>query len=70
MTALVTPYAEILALLDSLPVLVREKRRREGLSLRQAARDTGLSFSTICRCENGDDIVLTHARALLAWISS
>lgn len=42
-----TSYSEIVTLLGDLPMLVREKRRRNGLSLREAARQVGVSFSTL-----------------------
>jgi len=48
-----TTYTELAAVVEQLPLLVREKRRRDGLSLREAARQLGCSFSTIGRLESG-----------------
>jgi predicted transcriptional regulator len=64
------PYADLLSVLANLPVLVREKRRRDGLSLRAAATATGLSFATVHRVESGEDCVLSHARLLIEWVAS
>jgi predicted transcriptional regulator len=52
-----------------LPLLVREKRRRCNLSLRAAAEQTGVSYPTILRCEQGvKEVSLTNATILLRWI--
>lgn len=50
-----TSYEELAAVVESLPMLVREKRRRCGLSLREAAVEIGCSFSTITRFEKAED---------------
>lgn len=71
MTALNEPpagYAELLRILANLPLLVLEKRRRLGLSQRAAADQTGLTFSTICRAEQGYDMRLSTAMELLEWV--
>lgn len=60
--------AELLEVLDLLPLPVREKRRRDGLSVRAAARDLRVSFSTLSRVEHGEDCSLSNARTLLAWV--
>lgn len=49
-----TSYDELASLVENLPLLVREKRRREGLSIREAARQVGCSFSTLHRFESSD----------------
>lgn len=62
-------YDEILAVLDALPVLCREKRRRLGLTYRAAGRASGVSFNAIKRVEDGTaDPAWTTARSLLRWI--
>lgn len=61
-------YAELLRVLDNLPLLVLEKRRRLGLSQRAAAKQTGLTFSTICRAEQGYDMHLSTAMQLVEWV--
>lgn len=50
-----TTYEELARVVESLPMLVREKRRRDGLSLRDAADQVGCSFSTITRFEKAED---------------
>ena len=62
-------YAEVIALLEALPVLCREKRRRLGMSLRGASEASGVSFNAIKRIEDGtSDPAWTSAVALLRWI--
>jgi DNA-binding XRE family transcriptional regulator len=65
-----TPYAELAAVLDALPLLVREARRRHGHSLRAVEEWTGVPFNTIRRLENGETLpMMKHAAALLRYIS-
>lgn len=54
-------YSDLAAVIESLPLLVREARRARGLSVRAAAAQVGCSFSTISRFENGDDVNLSNA---------
>lgn len=63
-----TSYAELADVLGNLPLLLRETRRRRGLSLRAASRELGMSFSTVARFENGEDIVLSNAVDILRWV--
>lgn len=64
-------YSEILAVLDALPLIVREARRRRGLSFRGVADEAGVSFSTVMRVEEGViDCRLDSAKALLRWAAS
>lgn len=63
-----TSYAELADVLTNLPLLLRETRRRRGLSLRAAARELEMSFSTVSRFENGEDIVLSNAVDILRWV--
>lgn len=66
-----TSYDEIVTVLGDLPMLVREKRRRNGLSLREAARQVGVSFSTLDRFEKGEDAQLrATVIPMLWWVSS
>ncbi len=65
-----TPYSELIGVVEALPLLVRETRRRKGLSLRAAAQEIGVSFATVARAENGEDLVLSCAVALLRWVGS
>lgn len=65
-----TPYAELAAVLDALPLLVREARRRRSHSLRAAEEETGVPFNTIRRLESGEALpMMKHAAALLRYIS-
>ena len=61
-------YSELADVLDMLPSLCREKRRREALSLRQAAEQIGISFSVITRFESGTGVHLDSAKAVLLWL--
>jgi hypothetical protein len=59
-----TPYSELITILERLDFLLRETRRREGLSLRHVARLTGIPFNSIRRFEahGVPDAVLTVLR--------
>jgi transcriptional regulator with XRE-family HTH domain len=48
--------------------LVREKRLRDTQSVRQAAKDAGVSFSTISRVEGGAQPDLATFLRLCAWL--
>lgn len=63
-----TSYAELADLLESLPFLVAETRRRKGLSIRAAAKELGCSFSTVLRIESGEDYNSRLLPDLLRWI--
>lgn len=63
-----TSYGELVDVLTNLPLLLREARRRRGLGLRATARELGMSFSTVSRFENGEDIVLSNAMDILRWV--
>jgi len=65
-----TSYAELAEVLDALPMLCREKRRRQALSLRAAAREMDVNFSVLQRFENGDGIHLSNARLILLWLDA
>lgn len=61
-------YAEIARVVELLPILVREKRRRDGLSLRAAADQIGVVGSTVMRFEYGGGIAWETVPALLRWV--
>lgn len=65
-----TSYAELADVLDRLPLLVRETRRRRGLSLRGAAKDAGVQMANIARCEQGQGLHMATVLPLLRWIGS
>lgn len=61
-------YAELADVLASLPLIAREMRRARGISLRAAAQEVGVSFSTLHRIESGEDCVASHLIAVMRWI--
>lgn len=61
-------YAELVDVLEVLPVLLREGRRSRRLSVRAAAVQIGFSFSTVSRIEEGQDCALSNAVAVLRWL--
>lgn len=67
-TGALTTYSELADVLQLLPVLVREKRRLRGLSLRQAAKEIGVSFNTVTRFERGEDAVMSTVVAVFRWL--
>lgn len=48
--------------------LVREKREREGLSLRDAGEASGVAFSTLGRVENGGTPSFGVAQRIQSWL--
>ena len=67
-TGELTTYDELADIIDALPLLVREGRRVRGLSLRAAAKEIGINFNVLYRFEQGGDIVLSNALAILRWL--
>lgn len=63
-----TTYAELAQVIDLLPVLVRARRRADRLSIRAAAAQAGMSFSTLARVENGEQMSGESLKALLLWL--
>ncbi len=61
-------YGEIARVVELLPTLVREKRRRDGLSLRAAGRVLGMAASTVKRFEDGSGLAWESIPALLRWV--
>ena len=65
------PYAELIAVLDGLPFLLRETRRRKQQSLRAAADEIGVPFTSYQRWEKDDSYPDTRTiPALLRWVAS
>lgn len=61
-------YVDLANALESLPLLLLHERRVRGLSLRQAAKEAGVSFSTWSRWEAGAmGESIEHLAALLRW---
>lgn len=63
-----TSYDDLAQLLAMLPVLVRERRRYRGISLRTAAAEMGVAPSTAYRLEYGDDCTRSTCVAALEWL--
>lgn len=63
-----SPYCDARLLLDNLPLLIREARRRRGLSMRGVGREIGESFATVSRAEAGRNLQLCSALSLLAFV--
>ena len=61
-------YAELVEVLDDLPLLIRHQRRRTGQSIRAAAKDAGVSFSTLSRWENGKTGPAAQVARILKWL--
>lgn len=62
-------YSTLARILILLPDLHLEARRQRGLSLRQAAAQSGVSYSTLHRLEAGHaGCTLEHAIAVLRWL--
>ena len=53
--------------LSDLGPLVAEERRRRGMSLREAAADTGVPFNTLARVEKGHVPDLPKFKRLVEW---
>lgn len=62
------PYAEAIALLDTLPEALRDARKRRGMGLRQVADDSGVGFATIWRIERGEGCSVPTAVSLMRWL--
>jgi DNA-binding transcriptional regulator YiaG len=70
-TTIPTPYEELISVIELLPELVREKRRRDRLSYAVAAKQIGLSTPTLYNFENRKGQGTAHANTLLAvlrWV--
>lgn len=61
-------YSELADVLRLLPLLLREARRARRLSVRAAASELGMSFSTVSRMEAGEDCVMSNVVAVLRWL--
>lgn len=65
-----SPYSDLVDILDALHLLVRETRRSRRLTMGDVERTTGVSASTICRLEAGAGVSLANAAALLRWLAA
>lgn len=61
-------YDEVARLLEALPVVVFERRRALGLSIRAASKEMGFSYTTLARLEEGVDVHGRHLILALKWL--
>jgi len=61
-------YGAIADELAVLPAAMLEIRTLRRLSVRAAARQIGVSFSTVSRFESGHDVALSSAVSILRWL--
>lgn len=62
-------YGELAGVLQALPIVLREQRRIHRLSLRAAAVEIGVSFSTVSRFETGEVVMSDVVQAVLRWLA-
>lgn len=63
-------YDEVIEVIENLRFLVREKRRRDRLSLRAVAEQAGIKgASTVHRFEQGRDASTDVLVALIRWVA-
>lgn len=53
---------------EDLGALIKERRSKEGLSLREAAEQAEVSFNTLARVERGHIPDLANFRRIVAWL--
>jgi transcriptional regulator with XRE-family HTH domain len=63
-----SPISTTLAVLDRLPILVAEKRVRDGLSRREVGLVTGLSAAVVKKIECGGTVNSDTAKKILRWL--
>jgi transcriptional regulator with XRE-family HTH domain len=63
-----TAFSEFAEVLEILPHLIHNTRRRKGLSLRAAASEIGISFTTLTRIEHGSAFNSSILPVLLRWL--
>lgn len=63
-------YAELDAVLRTLPVMSREARRARAWTTKEFGQRVGLSSSTVSRLENGKPVTLDTASAVLRWLAT
>lgn len=60
-------FTAVIDTLESLPATIKAIRRARGASLRKVASESGVSFSTVTRIENGEDANVSSVLSLLRW---
>lgn len=66
----VRPDATIVQAIIGLPMRLKAHRAAHGLSQRAVAKATGMSFSTVCRIESGEDYAVSNLLALAAYLDA
>lgn len=61
-------YSTMAMTLDELPEAISNARARRGLSLRDAAAEAGVAFSTLHRMEQGREYTSGSLHAVLLWL--
>lgn len=56
--------------LDHLVEMIRKKRQKKGLSLREAAAEIGIPFSTLNHIERGVSPKLSTVRLIIDWLAA
>jgi transcriptional regulator with XRE-family HTH domain len=69
-TGTLMSYDEVIAVLEAVPVILRETRRRKGCSLRQAGAELGLSNTGVLQVERVGNPTLATTIAVLRWAAS
>lgn len=67
---ILTTYGELADIIEQLPLLVESARRSRRLSQRALARELGLSPSTVCRVEDGQECSSVTLAAVLRWLDT
>lgn len=65
-----TPYGELVALLDMLPRLLIEARRARGLTQAAAGLEMGVTGRTVRRVEDGQGCHVDTAAIVLRWLDT
>lgn len=65
-----TPYGELVGLLDMLPRLLLEARRARGLTQATVAEQMGITGRTIRRVEDGQGCHVDTAAIVLRWLDT
>lgn len=63
-----TTYSDVAQVIDDLPVILASARRARGLSVRAAAKEAGMSFSSFSRVEKGAGFTASVLTGLLRWL--
>lgn len=63
-----TPFGEMVHIIDDLAVIALNARRAQRLSQRDLAGILGVSPSTVCRIEEGREYSSVSLRAVLLWL--